>query len=145
MFRIVPTNRQNNGLKKSKMTFEDVFDSFFNDFLEPMTDRFTFLVDVKETDTSYAIEADLPGYSKDDVTIRYEGGYLNIDAVKEQEEKVENCQFIRKERRSGKVSRSFYIENIDENTITATFRNGILTINMDKKNENHESRTIEIE
>lgn len=144
MFKIVPTNKDNNSLAKKTTSFEDIFDSFFNEFVEPMTDRFTFLVDVKEDETSYTIEADLPGYSKDDVTIRYEGGYLNIEAVKEQEEKKETCQFIRRERRRGKVSRRFFIENIDGKTISATFKDGILTIKMDKKSDPERGRIIEI-
>ncbi len=67
--------------------------------------------DIRENESSYEVLVDLPGYAKEDIHVKLEKGYMTISAVKEQneEEKDKDGKFIRRERYSGSVSRSFYV------------------------------------
>jgi HSP20 family protein len=115
---------------------EDFFDNFFDeDFNMPMPFEkmgFNFKVDLKETDTSYVVEADLPGVAKEDVDIDYKNNYLTIKAKREEkvEEKKEN--YVRKERKYGEFKRMFYVDNVDEEKIKASFTDGVLKVELPK-------------
>ena len=92
--------------------------------------------DVKETDKAYELDIDLPGFDKENVQIELNDGYLTINAStnKEKEDKDENGTFLRKERFVGSCRRSFYVgDDVSEDDITAKFENGILNINVPKK------------
>ncbi len=93
--------------------------------------------DIKEQEKKFIITIDLPGYDKEDIKIHMEEGYLNIHAkTNTEKEENENGKFLRKERYFGECSRSFYIgENITEEDIKATFKNGILNLEIPKKEE----------
>lgn len=103
--------------------------------------------DIKETKDSYQIAIDLPGYEKEDIKIHIEDGYLNI-AAKTSSEKEEKGTFLRKERYFGECSRSFYIgDEVTEEDIKASFRNGTLQLEIPKKEEKKtlpEKKYIEI-
>ena len=84
---------------------------------------------------SFELKAELPGLTKDDINLSYKDNYITIAAKKEdsKDEKDDNGNYIRRERYSGSMSRSFYIDNIDEAKCTAAFKDGILTVTMPKK------------
>ena len=67
--------------------------------------------DVKETDTSYEVDIDLPGFKKDEITAQLEDGYLTVSASKglDKDEKDKEGRYIRQERYAGAMSRSFYV------------------------------------
>lgn len=91
--------------------------------------------DIKETDSSYEMDIDLPGFKKEDVSAKLENGYLTITAAKgvDKDEKNENGVYIRRERYSGECSRTFYIgEAVKEEDIKARFEDGILKISVPK-------------
>lgn len=121
---------------------EDGFDRLFNWMSQPIASIFSdtgfsgksFNVDVKDNGDSYELKAELPGYTKEDVHLSYKDNFLSISASKEEskDEKDEQGNFIRRERYSGSMSRSFYIDNIDEQKCNAEFKDGILTITMPK-------------
>lgn len=135
--------------------------------LEVMTDPFDFLgdvqsampkpspslmkTDIKEDAKGYELSIDLPGAKKEDVTVELKDGYLTISATKgsEHEEKADDGTYIRKERFSGKSSRAFYVgEEIAEDGIKAKFDNGVLKIDVPKKEAQpkiEESKTIAVE
>ena len=105
--------------------------------------------DIKETKDSYQIAIDLPGYEKEDIKIHIEDGYLNIVAkTSSEKEEKEKGTFLRKERYFGECSRSFYIgDEITEEDIKASFRNGTLQLEIPKKEEKKaipEKKYIEI-
>ena len=97
--------------------------------------------DIKESDTGYELEIDLPGFRKEEVTVELQDGYLPVSAAKgldkneaESEEAAKKGNYIRRERYSGACQRSFYVgENITQQDIKASFRHGILTLNVPKK------------
>ncbi|CDI50674.1 heat shock protein Hsp18 [Clostridium tetani] len=146
MFDMIPFKR-NNSMKRDSY-FDEFFDNFFNnDFLVPIKfPKNNFRADLKETDNEYVIEADLPGISKDAVKVNYSNNNLVISAKREDivENKDEN--YIRRERSYGEFKRAFYVDNVDENNIKASFKNGVLKINLPKLEDNIKARKqIEIE
>ena len=94
------------------------------------------LTDVREHDDHYEVEIDLPGFKKEDINVELHNGYLTVSASKglEENEKNKEGHLVRQERYSGTMSRSFYVG--DETTIEdikAKFENGVLTLNVAKK------------
>ena len=97
--------------------------------------------DIKETETGYEMEIDLPGFRKDEVSVELNEGYLTISAAKgldkneaESEEEAKKGNYIRRERYSGACQRSFYVgEELTREDIKASFKHGILTLTIPKK------------
>ena len=92
--------------------------------------------DVKETENGYEVAVDLPGFKKEDVTCELKDGYLTISAQKnvQNDEKNEEGKYIRRERYTGSQSRSFYVgEHLTEEDIHAAFEDGILKLDIPKK------------
>ena len=124
---------------------EDLFNDWM-DFSFPDIDKKLYgkranqimKTDVKETDTGYEVDIDLPGFKKEDVKAELHDGYLTISAAKNvnQDEKKEDGKYIRKERFSGNMSRSFYVgEDITQEDIHAKYEDGILRLTVPKKEE----------
>ena len=69
--------------------------------------------DVRETDSGYEVDIDLPGFKKDEINIQLDNGYLSISAAKglDKDEQDKEGKYIRKERYAGSMSRSFYVGN----------------------------------
>lgn len=138
---------------------ESMFDEFFGDFAFPTRRATKFYVpasnimrtDIKEGDTGYELDIDLPGFKKEDVRAELKDGYLTIQASTDstEEEKGEDGKYIRKERYSGTCSRSFFVgDEVTQEDIKARFENGILRILVPKKEEKPkiaESKYIAIE
>ena len=92
--------------------------------------------DVRESEKSYELDIDLPGFSKDEITVQLENGYLNISAAKGLDKDHENKdgKYIRRERYAGSMSRAFYVgDQLTEQDIQAKFENGILQLTVPKK------------
>ncbi len=116
--------------------------------LDSMFDIFTPSMDMKcdiyEDKGNYVIEADMPGLSKNDVTVDYNDGYLTIKAEKSSEDKDEKKDYIRQERFYGSMERKFYVGDIDESKVSAEFKDGVLKVCMPKETIEKPSKTIEI-
>lgn len=91
--------------------------------------------DVKETDEGYELDVDLPGFSKDEIHLDLENGYLTISTEKALEKKEEKKgKVLRQERYSGTMSRSFYVgDSLTEEDIKAKYENGVLSLSIPKK------------
>ena len=92
--------------------------------------------DVRETDSGYEVDIDLPGFKKDEIDVQLDNGYLSISAAKglDKEEKDKEGKYIRKERYAGSMSRRFYVgDAITEDDIKAKYESGILRLSIPKK------------
>ena len=115
----------------------DLLDDIFSDPFFTEGESRVMKTDIKEKGDKYLIDIDLPGYNKNDVKIKIEDGYLTVhtSSTKKNEEKEDGI-FVRRERYEGSCSRSFYIgDEVKEDEIKASFKNGILKIEIPKKNE----------
>lgn len=125
---------------------ESLFDGFFNDdFMRPVsrtnrgynTPATTVMrTDIKENEDSFDLDIDLPGYKKEEVSAELKDGYMTITAQKNSsdDQKDDKGNYIRRERFYGTCSRSFYVgKDITEADIKAKFEDGILKINVPKK------------
>lgn len=101
--------------------------------------------DVREADDKYIMEVDVPGFSKDDISISLDGGYLTITAQSHSvEEKIQSA-YVRHERFFASCQRSFYVGSIKESDISASLHNGVLMIVLPKLfKKNHNTKNIDI-
>ena len=123
--------------------FADPFD-FFND--GALAD---FKTDTTDEGDHYKLQADMPGFAKDDINIEINDNTLTLSAERhsEHEDKDNHGKYIRCERSYGSFRRSFDISNVKADEIKAKYRDGVLTLTMPKKEISTPSngRTLEIE
>ena len=123
---------------------ENLFNDDWMDFGFPEVDKALYgkhannvmKTDVKETDTGYEVDIDLPGFKQDEINAQLDNGYLTISAAKglDKDEKDKKGKYIRKERYAGAMSRSFYVgEGITQEDIKAKYEDGILRLSVPKK------------
>ncbi len=113
----------------------DLFgDDFFKDDFFKGEKNNLMKTDIKETENSYILDVDLPGYQKEDIKVDVTDGYLTINAKTSHEEKDEKKgKYVRRERFTGECTRSFYVgDDIKEEEIKASFKNGILNLEVPK-------------
>lgn len=92
--------------------------------------------DVHETDETYELEMDLPGFKKDQINVKLEDGYMTISASKghDTEKKDKHGKIIRQERYSGAMQRSFYVgDQVKVEDVKAKFEDGVLRLCIPKK------------
>lgn len=138
---------------------ENLFDDFFDDFARPARNAVRYntpasnvmRTDIKESETGFELDIDLPGYRKEDMKAELRDGYLTISAQTggDSGEKEESGRYIRRERYYGTCSRSFYVgKEVTQDEIRARFEDGILKVSVPKKQAKpavEESRFIQIE
>ncbi|MGN1183169.1 MAG: Hsp20/alpha crystallin family protein [Faecalibacillus sp.] len=117
-------------------TINDVFDDFF---YEPFQNRSTVNVmrtDISESNDQYILNMELPGFKKEDIQMELKDGYLMISATKNEskEAKDSDGRVIRRERYTGSCSRNFYVGDIRQEDIRASFENGELKVFVPKEN-----------
>lgn len=126
---------------------ENLFDDFMDDAFErnffggrnPLYGKHSknlMKTDVKETETGYELDIDLPGFKKDEISAHLEDGYLTVSVAKgvDKDEKDNEGRYIRRERYSGSMTRSFYVGNaVTEEDIKAKYEDGILSLSIPKK------------
>jgi HSP20 family molecular chaperone IbpA len=128
----------------------DVFDDLFkDDFFKGKEKSNLMKTDIRETDNSFILDIDLPGYKKEDIKIDVTDGYLTINAKTSTENnEEEKGKFVRRERFMGEVSRSFYVgEDVEVENIKAAFKNGTLCLEIpkvDPESSKPEKKYIEI-
>ncbi|MDU4962145.1 MAG: heat shock protein Hsp18 [Sporomusaceae bacterium] len=134
MFDLIPFDKNNKPSRREDL-FSQLAQRFFNeDIFAPFAPSVHSLrVDLKETGDAYLIEADLPGIAKEDISLRYANNYLTISANRQETEESRSENYLRRERRCGTVQRSFYINNVQDDKITAAFKDGVLRITLPKQ------------
>ena len=125
---------------------ENLFDDFFSDPFDMVMPRSLnalygkhgknlMKTDVRETEDTYELDIDLPGFKKDEVTVDLQDGYLTISAAKalDKDESDQKGKFLRQERYAGSMSRSFYVgDDVEFTDICAKYEDGILKISVPK-------------
>jgi HSP20 family protein len=151
MFGLTPFRRKNEIVPHSRDIFDNIdtmFENFLNDsFFPSLYKNSNYMkVDIKEKENEYIVEAELPGVNKEQINIDVRNDRLTISVEQREEINEEKHNYIRRERRYGSMSRSFMVENVDEEKIKASLKNGVLTIILPKKEPNKPlGRRIEIE
>jgi HSP20 family protein len=122
---------------------DGILDNFLEDDFFSTAGKYP-RVDVKDEDGKYVLEADLPGITEKDLDVKVEGNLLTLSSAKSEEKKEKKNGYIVRERRSEAFSRSFVLpKNVDREKIAASFKNGLLTLNMPKLPE-AEPKKIEV-
>lgn len=104
---------------------DGLFDSLFPSIKVPA-------VDIKENDNSYEIAAEIPGFEESEINLYVEKHTLVLEGKRE-EKNEEDRKYLLKERKIQSFSRSFTLpENLDEEKISASFKNGILSVTLPK-------------
>lgn len=134
-------SKPNDPLSKN---FSDIMDEFFNDAVRSRRDSFVPSIDISETEDQFVITAELPGMDKDDIDINLENKRLTISGERSIKKEEDGKKFHRVETQYGSFERSFQLpDNVDEESISATYENGMLDISIDK-NEQEVKKKIEI-
>ncbi len=116
-----------------------VFDDFFNDRFLPAFNTIQgqpyLASDVEENDTAYVLTIDLPGVSKERVSVEIDTKYVNI-SVKEETVNT-NKKYLLHERVSGFAGRTYkFNEILDADNAKADYTNGVLVLTIPKKHVN---------
>lgn len=116
---------------------KDFLESFMNDFAQPAKMRFVeknMKTDIKKYEKEYELLIELPGYKKEDIQIELKDGYLIVTAKIEKDEKIENGEYIHKERISGSCTRKYTVgTDIKQEEILAKYSDGVLSIRIPRK------------
>jgi len=139
-----------NAIQNALSDFDRYFESFFGDSIfNPAARGYARMpvVDVRETEKSYVLDMELPGYDEKDIEIHVDGKSLSV-ASKQEEAKDANDEdrgtWLIKERRMQSFSRSFKLpENADPEGIGAEFKNGVLCLEIKKRPE-AQRRSVQI-
>jgi len=118
---------------------------FLNEFFCEAPFFSAMKADVKETENSYIVEAELPGVKKENVELICEEGVLTITAKAAAENADEKARYLRRERNTAEIARRFEISGIDEENITAKLEDGVLYVTLPKKAPEKNEKHITIE
>ena len=144
MFELIPFDRRNHRVSVYDpfRAFDEMERAFFG---SQQPSVYSFRTDVTDTGDSYKLEAELPGFKKEDIKIDIENDCLTISAERHEHKGEEKPNFVKRERVYGSYSRSFDVSGIDADKISAAYADGILTLELPKKVETAPaSRRLEI-
>ena len=128
MFGMIPFERSDDN-------FFDLFDNFERKFFGNSNAAIPdFRTDIRDAGDRFVLEAELPGFNKEDIKLDVKDGILTISAqhTENKDEKEDKGSYIRRERRYGSFTRSFDITGVDDEHITASYNNGVLELNLPK-------------
>lgn len=138
MFGMIPFGHEENSLWNYLDNMERSLFTGFGDMSQ-------FRCDIQDKGDHYLMEAELPGFVKEDISLNLNGDELVITARHNSEVEEKQKDYVRRERKFGSFSRSFDVSGIDAAAITAAYNNGILEVTLPKRTEVlPASRSIEI-
>ena len=147
MFELIPFERRANRVATYD-PFRDL-EEFERSVFGGSSVMGSFRTDVIDTGDSYELEAELPGFNKEDIKLDLDGDVLTISAVhsEESEKKEKDGSYVCRERHYGSYSRSFDVSTIRQEEIKAAYKNGVLELTLPKKEAAPApaARAIEIE
>ena len=118
--------------------FDDFFDNSFFGGHSPLFGKHAknmMKTDVRETESAYELDIDLPGFKKDEISLDLKDGYLTISAEKglDKDEEDKKGRVLRQERYAGSCSRSFYVGDVKPEDVKAKYESGVLTVLVPKE------------
>ena len=116
----------------NRTIFDPFFETLFDNRKEANYGILSMKTNVLESDKAYRLFVELPGFRTEDIEISYDDGYLVVAVKSVEEVKDEEFKTIHRERFYGEASRRYYLGEVDEKAITASFENGILRIEVPK-------------
>lgn len=127
MFGMIPFDRSDNNIF-------DLFDNFEKQFFNNTNASLpAFRTDIRDQGDKFLLEAELPGFHKEDISLDLKEGILTIKAEHKEAQEQKQGEYIRRERRTGSFARSFDVSGIDESGISAAYKNGILEVTLPKQ------------
>lgn len=108
----------------------ELMNNMFDDFYRDLNLKGNMPTDIVDDDKEYVLSIDVPGVAKENISISFEDSYLTVSVKAKEETNDDN--FIRHEIRSYDMSRSYYLENANEEDIKAKLQDGVLTIRVAK-------------
>ena len=135
MFELIPFERRGNRVSAYDpfRMLDEMERSFFGGNNHPAMS--TFRTDVTDTGDAFVLDAELPGFKKEDIKIDVENDCLTISAERKVDEEEKQKNFIKRERYYGSFSRSFDVSGVNVDGIEAAYNDGILKLTMPKKVE----------
>lgn len=127
MFGMIPFDHRDSSLF-------DMFDNFERSFFGANNTASSFRTDIRDEGDKFVLEAELPGFKKEDIKLDLKDGILTVSAQHSEssEEKDKKGSYIRRERRYGSFARKFDVSGIQEDGITAAYNNGVLELTLPK-------------
>ena len=131
MYSMIPFGRYNQSLNS---LFDDFEHSFFSGDRSQLP---AFRTDIQDKGDHYLLEADLPGFQKEDIDLHLEDGVLTITAKHDEtkDSRDQGGKYVCRERRTGSYARSFDVSGIREDDIGASYENGVLKLTLPKQGE----------
>ena len=135
MFELIPFERRGNRVSAYDpfRMLDEMERSFFGGNNHPAMS--TFRTDVTDTGDAFVLDAELPGFKKEDIKIDVENDCLTISAERKVDEEEKQKNFIKRERFYGSFSRSFDVSGVNVDGIEAAYNDGVLKLTMPKKVE----------
>lgn len=147
MFTLIPFNTKQNLIESSKKDlFHDMLDDFFTDgwLMQRGLASDTFKIDVQDNEKEYLIFAQLPGVTKEEISLDFVDSRLTISIERSKSFNEEKKNYIHRESRVSSMSRSIYLDNVQTEDIEAKLENGILNITVPKIEKKDDLRKIDI-
>lgn len=117
----------------NRTILDPFFEAFFNDRKEDTNyGILPMKTNVLESDKAYRLMVELPGFNKEDIELSFDDGYLTVAVKRGEEAKEEEFKMIHRERFYGEASRRYYLGEVDEKGIKASFENGVLKVEAPK-------------
>ena len=143
MFELIPFGGRRVSVYDPFRAFDEMERNFFGNGQSSVLSAFR--TDVIDTGDAYKLDAELPGFKKEDIKIDVENDVLTISAERKAENDENKPNFVKRERFYGSFSRSFDVSGIEVDGIQAAYNDGVLTLTMPKKVETSPaSRRLEI-
>ena len=141
MFGMIPFDHRDNNLF-------DMFDNFERSFFGSSAAGSSFRTDIRDEGDRFVLEAELPGFKKEDINVSVEEDVLTVTATRKEEksDKDKKDGYLRRERSYGSITRSFDVSQVEADRITGSLEDGILTLQLPKRHKAERSvRKVELQ
>jgi len=146
MFSLIPFRKNTSVAFQDALGIERFLEDFFQEPFFPVfsPELGAMKVDIKDTESAYVLEADLPGLKKEDLLLEFDNDRLTIAVERDEHFQAEKDNYLRQERRWSSMSRSFVFDNVNPDKISAEYENGVLKVTLPKRETKPRGKRIKI-